>query len=443
MVGATTGQSSGSAPAAVPVGGVMPNARTYSILMRACVEAQRPTDAAKILAHLQSFENRLSHKDDDEKSIATSHKGSKENKSSVSRSNSKIRSSGEGRKSSSNSQFSGNGGVLMANAVHYTTLIDGFGSAGQLDSAFECLRDMEARGLNANVYTWTSLIDACVKAAARAPHASVWRDAELAIAASNRAEAAAVEAETALMEQERTSMESYPTLEEIDNEFSRRSSKTSITEGQNFIDENTSTADSIDGSSSNAFNSMGGYSSSSSNKGRGSFLRLQAARLRKEANALRDRANTLTASLQPRRPGEKLRGISPPENSRDREGAARSGRNNGRNSRSESDDQAVAQIIADLNVAFGSNNGDSISVDEVVEEESSVARAETPATTTVSDAGNGSTRSRETLLRLALSLFQAMLQSGVRPNKVVNPLPPPVTACVRCMHVLIVLDCAS
>ena len=431
MVGATTGSSSRRSSSSLlavstdptvsanaPFGDVMPNARTYSILMRACVEAQRPNDAAKLLAHLQIVESRQNHQMNGA-SLGGSAEVNKENKSS---SNSGTRSknnssNSNGRKkniSSSKGSGSGERSALMANAVHYTTLIDGFGSAGQLDSAFECLRDMEARGLNANVYTWTSLIDACVKAAARAPHASVWRDAELAIAAAKSAEAAAAAAESALMEEEMATMASYPTLEELEADLRSSSSSTRS-------------------STSSSTNSGVSSGASSGSSGRGSFARLQAARLRKEANALKDRANTLTASLQPRSLLDKLRGTP----SQVGYSKASSGATTRSNRNSESEDQAVAQIIADLNLAFGS--GESRNAVEILEDSSvelsqdaqpphdltvaalnddSAATGTTPVPET---AGSGSTRSRETLLRLALSLFQAMLQSGVRPNKVIGP----------------------
>eukprot|EP00613_Pedinella_sp_CCMP2098_P061942 CAMPEP_0171991528 /NCGR_PEP_ID=MMETSP0993-20121228/277467_1 /TAXON_ID=483369 /ORGANISM="non described non described, Strain CCMP2098" /LENGTH=1586 /DNA_ID=CAMNT_0012644555 /DNA_START=311 /DNA_END=5071 /DNA_ORIENTATION=+ len=54
------------------------------------------------------------------------------------------------------------------NTIHYTTLIDACGRTGDLDRAFHTLEAMEESGLSANVVTWTTLIDACVKVAARA-----------------------------------------------------------------------------------------------------------------------------------------------------------------------------------------------------------------------------------------------------------------------------------
>lgn len=52
-------------------------------------------------------------------------------------------------------------------SVHlYTVLIDAYGKAGKLDTAFELLSDMTARGITPNTHTYSSLVHSCGKAGA-------------------------------------------------------------------------------------------------------------------------------------------------------------------------------------------------------------------------------------------------------------------------------------
>ena len=60
---------------------------------------------------------------------------------------------------------------LTPNAVTWTTLINACGKAGQLERAFETLREMRHAGHEPNVVTWTALVDAAAKA--KRPHLAV------------------------------------------------------------------------------------------------------------------------------------------------------------------------------------------------------------------------------------------------------------------------------